>query len=322
MAIPNRDPNCARYNGTVCAQCSNRYFFGSSSSCVPVNPLCNNYSSIGACLSCYPGYSISGSICIVSRQTDPNCKSFSLGGICTACYGGFYYNQAQALCQSLNPLCKTSNLTDGTCLSCFPGYSLNAGMCAVSFQDPNCQKWDSAKSACTLCSTKFFIDTFGKCRQISPLCKTFDPIVGICLSCYPGYVLANGLCMVGGAANSDVGCQVFNNSVCQQCYKGFYLDFSGKCRQSNPLCKTTDPANGNCLSCYQGYVVAQGNCTVSTSSTSSVDSNCKSTDQSGICTSCYSGYYLTPGMACQKMDANCKTYTPALNACASCYGGY
>jgi hypothetical protein len=119
-----------------------------------------------------------------------------------------------------------------------------------------------------------------------------------------------------------VACQVLNNSVCLQCYRGFYLDFSGRCRQSNPLCRTTDPSNGNCLSCYQGYVVIAGNCTQGSSSTSSADANCKSTDQSGICTSCYNGYYLTPGMACQKMDPNCRTYTLALNACASCYDGY
>jgi proprotein convertase subtilisin/kexin type 5 len=322
VVISNRDPNCARYNGTVCAQCSNRYYFGSSSACVPVNPLCSNYNSIGACLSCYPGYTILGSVCIVSRQTDPNCKSFSQGGICTACYNGFFYNQAQTVCQPLNPLCKTSNLNDGTCLTCYPGYSPNAGMCAVSFQDPNCQKWDSARSVCTLCSTKFYIDTTGRCRQISPNCKTFDPMAGNCLSCFGGYVLANGVCTMGGPSNTDVGCQTYNGSVCLQCYRGYYLDYTGKCRQSNPLCKTTNPANGNCLTCYQGYIVVLGNCTQGDSSTSSGDTNCKNSDQSGVCTGCYNGYFLTPGMACQKMDPLCKTYTSAFNACTSCYDGY
>jgi hypothetical protein len=319
----NRDPNCAKYNnGSICAQCSNRYYYGSSSLCVPVNPLCNNYNSNGACLSCYPGYSLAGSNCIVSKQTDPFCKSYSQGGVCVQCYTGYYYNQVQSFCQGLNPLCKTSNLVDGTCLTCYPGYSLNAGYCAVSFQDPNCQKWDSSKGVCTACSSRFYIDGSGKCKQVSPLCKTSDGNTGACLSCYPGYVLSGLTCSIGGAGNSDVNCQNFNNGVCQKCYSGYFLDFSGKCKQNNPLCKTSDQASGNCLTCYPGYSVVAGNCTLSSSSTTSLDPNCKGTNQNGVCNGCYSGYFLTPGMNCQKTDPLCKTLTAAFSACASCYDGY
>lgn len=318
----NRDPNCAKYNGTTCAQCSNRYYYGPNGLCVPVNPLCNTYSFNGACLSCYPGYTLSVTICIVSKQNDPYCKSWSQAGVCVQCYAGYYYNQAQGACQALNPLCKTSNLTDGTCLSCYPGYNLNAGICAVSFQDPNCQKWDSSKQVCTACSAKFYLDASGKCRQANPLCKTFDSASGACLSCYPGYVISGVNCIVGGSSNSDVNCQSWNNNICQSCYKGYFLNSRGVCTQNNPLCKTSDQNNGNCLSCYPGYVVINGNCTVSTSSTGSSDTNCKSTDSNGICTACYSGYFLTQGMSCQKMDPLCKTYTQSLNACATCYDGY
>jgi hypothetical protein len=320
--ITNRDPNCAKYVNVTCAQCSNRYYFSSSSLCIPVNPLCNNYNSNGGCLSCYPGYALYGANCIVSKQQDPFCKSFNQGGVCIQCYTGYFFNQVQSLCQQLNSLCKTSNLTDGTCLSCFPGYNLNAGICAVSFQDPNCQKFDSTRNICTACSTKFYIDTTGKCRQISPLCKTADSNTGYCLSCYPGYILVGATCSVGGNSNSDVNCQTFTNNICQKCYSGYFLSSKGICAQNNPLCKTSDPATGNCLTCYPGYSINAGNCTIGSSSTTSTDTNCKSTDQNGVCTACYSGYYLTPGMNCQKMDPLCKSYTAALSACATCYDGY
>lgn len=320
--IVNRDPNCARYTGSTCSSCSNRYYFSSTGTCVPVNPLCNAYNSNGACLTCYPGYVINGANCIVARQQDPYCRSYSQGGMCVGCYTGYYFNQQISACQPLNPLCKTSNQVDGTCLSCFPGYTLNAGICAVAFQDPNCQRFDQAKGVCTQCSSRFFLDTTGKCRQISPLCRTANPNTGACLTCYPGYVIAGATCTVGGASNSDVNCQNLTNGVCQRCYSGFFLNPSFMCIQSNPLCKTSDPNTGACLSCYSGYGLSNGNCTVGNSPTTSGDPNCKSTDQSGVCMGCYSGYFLTSGMSCQKMDPLCKTYTSSSNACASCYDGY
>jgi hypothetical protein len=222
----------------------------------------------------------------------------------------------------LNPLCRTSNLTDGTCLSCFPGYSINAGSCTVAFQDPNCQRWDSARSACTQCSTRFFIDTTGRCRQVNPLCRTSDPNNGACLSCYPGYIIAGPNCVVGGASNSDVNCQNITSGLCTRCYSGFFLDSSNRCRQNNPLCRTSDLTNGNCLTCFPGYALTAGNCTISASSTSSADTNCRSTDQSGVCTACFGGFFLTPGMNCQRMDPLCRSYTATSNGCASCYDGY
>ncbi len=324
IVIANRDPNCAKYNGTVCSLCSNRYYFGPTSFCIPVNPLCNTYNSAnGACLTCYPGYSISGIACIVSaRQSDPNCKSFSAGGPCTSCYNGFYLSQTQLLCMPLSPLCKTSNLTNGFCLSCFPGYSVNAaGSCVLSYSDPNCQKFDQTLKICTQCASKFYLDSTSKCRQINPICKTANQNTGACTSCFQGYILSRDTCIIGGASNSDVNCQNFTNNICQQCYSGYFLNPSGVCTQNNPLCRTSD-RNGFCLSCFPGYRLLNNNCSATTSSTSSSDVNCKSTDQSGICTGCYSGYFLTQGMVCQKMDTLCKTYTASFSACGSCYDGY
>jgi hypothetical protein len=202
-----RDPNCAKYNGSICSACSNRYYTNAQGTCTPVNPLCKDYSFNGGCLSCYPGYSLSGTTCIVARQNDPYCRSLTPGGICTACYTGYFYNQGKAACQPNNPLCKTSNQADGSCTSCFPGYNLANGLCGVAFQDPNCQKFDTAKSTCLQCSIKFFLDVSGRCKQVSPLCKTADSNTGACLTCYPGYVISGASCSVGGEKTMDVNCQ-------------------------------------------------------------------------------------------------------------------
>ena len=75
---PRKDPNCVSYTGGVCDACSNRYYFDSNRVCVPVNPSCKDFNPLnGACITCYAGYAISGSTCIVSRRQDPNCRTYT-----------------------------------------------------------------------------------------------------------------------------------------------------------------------------------------------------------------------------------------------------
>jgi proprotein convertase subtilisin/kexin type 5 len=315
-----RDPNCVRYDKNVCAACSNRYYF-SGSKCIPVNPLCQNYTSTGLCSSCYPGYQVSGGNCVLAGQKDdPFCRSFNNNSVCTACYSGYFYSQGLAQCKAFNPLCKTSNIVDGTCTSCYPGYTLGNGDCRVAFQDPNCQKFDEAKANCLQCSARFFLQA-GKCQQVNPLCKTNDNN-GQCLSCYPGYVLNTGNCTVGASSNSDVNCAKIVNGSCQQCSQGYYLSNSRNCVQSNPLCKTSSSLSGACLSCYSGYTLVTGECVVGNSLSGNGDPNCKTTAPSGQCTACYDSFYLSPQATCLRLDPLCKTYSADQRQCASCYNGY
>lgn len=216
--IPNRDPNCVSYVNNVCSQCSNRYYLGTSGSCVPVNPLCQSYNSTGACTGCYPGYTLNSGVCGVAFTTDPNCKTLNANAQCLQCYTGFYYNSTRNLCVALNPLCKTSDLTNGNCLTCYPGYSLSSGTCGVFFKDPNCLSYDSSNN-CNQCSSRYFLDpTSGQCKSISPLCNGFNSQTGVCLNCYTGYTLQNGACVIGTSTTLDPNCKTFNGNTCTQCY--------------------------------------------------------------------------------------------------------
>lgn len=320
--ITNRDPNCIKYTNGVCTACSNRYYFSTSNQCIPINPLCKDYLPDGSCTSCYPGYQVSGKSCVISgRAQDPFCRSFNTGGVCTGCFTGYFYNQAAARCQPLNPLCRTSNIADGTCTACFPGYTLSQGNCQVAFQDPNCQKFE--QSRCVQCSARFYLASDGKCKQINPLCRTADQTTGACLTCYPGYVVQTGQCILGGQATLDVNCQQFLNNTCVKCSNGFYLSSVNQaCTQFNPLCKTSSTSNGACLSCYPGYTLSGGSCIIGNSNTGNGDPNCKETNNFGVCTECYSSYYLSPQATCLKLDPLCKTYTSARSECNSCYDGY
>jgi hypothetical protein len=142
------------------------------------------------------------------------------------------------------------------------------------------------------------------------------------LSCYPGYDLSKGDCVVGGQSLSNIlvtnrspystpqlpsfyfldpNCNKCapNSNQCVLCAINYYL-FNGVCKQVNPLCRTYNRDNGNCLSCYQGYILDISTQPISCSINKI--NNCKTYDRNnGNCLTCYSGYYLS--------DGNCRQYT-------------
>lgn len=179
-----------------------------------MNPLCQTSDFNGACLTCYPGYSLSEGVCGVARLADPNCKSTNKNGNCLECYSGYFFNTDRNSCVALNPLCKSSNMITGDCLSCYPGYKLSIGSCSVFFKDPNCQEYD-ADNLCESCSDRHYVNpSSGLCVSVSPLCKGYNLISGACLTCYQGYTLSTDKCVVGTSSNTDVNCKTFNGKMC------------------------------------------------------------------------------------------------------------
>ena len=58
------------------------------------------------------------------------------------------------------------------------------------------------------------------------------------------------------------GCRNFDGDICIECSFRFYFDENKVCRQVNDLCRTWDEENGDCLSCYGGYVLDAGRCLI------------------------------------------------------------
>lgn len=139
------------------------------------------------------------------------------------------------------------------------GSQFNGGSQSTGGQssDPNCLQYNN--NMCQKCSQRFYVGTEGRCVPVNPLCQDSNER-GQCTSCYRGYMLNNGQCII--AIQRDPNCKQLNNQQqCIECYNGFYPS-QGTCKRANPLCKAFNPSNGYCTDCYQGYSLntATGNC--------------------------------------------------------------
>lgn len=95
------------------------------------------------------------------------------------------------------------------------------------------------------------------------------------------------------------------------------------CSVQNIICKTINKDNGNCASCYEGYVVDDTSCSMA--SPDNIDVNCKNWANANKkkCVECYTGFYIDAAAGlCTAFDPTCKESDTSNGACKSCYGGY
>jgi hypothetical protein len=124
---------------------------------------------------------------------------------------------------------------------------------------------------------------------------------------------------------ADPNCKQYTDSskkVCQVCIDSCYLN-NGVCSQINVLCKTANKANGNCLSCYDGYTLGANGACVVTPATVSLNNDAYCIKVNGpVCTTCASGYFLNQTGICQQVNPLCKVSNQVTGTCLSCYDGY
>ena len=102
-----------------------------------------------------------------------------------------------------------------------------------------------------------YVDSTGKCKGIDENCDKYNKTSGLCINCYPGYVLNsdNQTCSI--KVSKDPKCEINGNSSvdgCIKCYQGyFYSKLKQICTMVDPQCKTYNATTGDCLSCYPGY---------------------------------------------------------------------
>lgn len=135
--------------------------------CERVNPLCKTHdAATGACLTCYKGYAIRGSTCVIFFQ-DPNCKNFDNAGNCMECVAKHFIKSGK--CAPVNPLCKEFNPLTGACTACYTGYSISGTTCIVGgayLEQPNCKRFNG--DTCLECYQRYYLNERSLCMQVNP----------------------------------------------------------------------------------------------------------------------------------------------------------
>jgi hypothetical protein len=260
-----------------------------------------------------------GAVCQKALQTlsDPNCAEF-LQGICARCSTGYVF-QNNGQCGLVSSDCKTFDQSTGYCLSCYLGFALNQGQCTRSNDtspiDLNCASFVSG--ACVKCSKGFYFGSNGACLAVSPLCQTFDPATGSCLTCYPSFIVVGGACVEDkNHTQGDPNCASWLSGVCTACATRTFMDGNGLCQSVSIDCSTYSANNGACTSCYPGFALNQGKCALSTS-----PSSCSRFNARGDCVECGKGSYLNAGQ-CVAIDPQCASFDISAQSCVDCYPGY
>ena len=205
-------------------------------------------------------------------------------------------NQATGECKQVNSLCKTFDPKNGICTSCYVGYEPALGTCVVNAaRDTNCRKFDPMNNNYCIECYQGYLPLSGKCQGQNPLCKTANARTGVCESCWMGYTLSQGNCVldqptVGGQAESDIYCIKIQGNSCIECSNGYYVGSTGKCEALDPHCKSHDLKSGACLTCYEGFILRSPKCV---QLVVAQIPNCDNVTPAGMCTSCIEGYFLS-----------------------------
>lgn len=113
-----------------------------------------------------------------------------------------------------------------------------------------CKTWE--EGVCTECSENYYFNKNGICCEVKPQCQLFDREQGLCVACYQGYHIVDGVCQVTDLGESgELGCKAWENGVCSQCSARWVFNAEGICVPVDDLCATFDET-GACVTCYKG----------------------------------------------------------------------
>ena len=170
---------------------------------------------------------------------DKNCLITSSDG-CQTCVNRMYYDSTVSKCVAVDANCKEYNKENGTCLRCYEGYEPNNLQCVISKpEDPNCKTKGS--SGCLECYGGYYYSSAkDKCTLTNQLCRESNTENGNCVSCWEGYELQMGQCIVA-TNNATITITTETNDTIT-------------IKASDVKCAKLDPSSQRCLECILGAV--------------------------------------------------------------------
>jgi hypothetical protein len=247
------------------------------------------------------------------------CKTW-IKGTCKECSSGFWFNK-KGVCCEVDTFCQNFNTAEGVCESCYQGYTVYNGSCALAKKDVGCALWNGA--SCVQCSQRWYFNAAKVCVPVSDLCYTWNTD-GSCDSCYGGYVVSDGKCIVDNSptpSKNNPYCSLWQGNKCLGCAQRAYFDKNGICSLVDDQCATWDKNTGECLSCYGGYDLNSGSC-IKSAVNLPIDAGCSLWNSlQTICLSCSKRWYFNSQSVCLPVSDLCNTWD-SKGKCLTCYKGY
>ena len=202
IIIPH-DSGCGKWDwdNQVCLACSNHFVFNEDMKCIPVSDQCKAHAANGDCTECYKGYHLEEGQCImneVEQPSDLGCGVWDWDNrVCLKCSKDWVFNEEKK-CIPVSDQCK-AHAENGDCTECYKGYSVKEGQCILDGvivpHDLGCGTWDWDNQVCLACSNNWVFNEDKRCIAVSDQCKAHAEN-GDCTSCYKGYHLEEGQCIV------------------------------------------------------------------------------------------------------------------------------
>lgn len=149
----------------------------------------------GLCLTCLSAVQMVDENGICIGIVDPGCTDRQ-------------YIDSNGMCIDVVAVCAVFEKIGGLCTACITGYALKNGLCEE-----------------ILCPLGQFAGEFGNCKNVSPLCRTWDS-AGRCLTCAPAHTV-----------NLDGEC--LQNLMTNPCEIGFFL-LNNRCTDNRALCSVAN----------------------------------------------------------------------------------
>jgi hypothetical protein len=207
-----------------------------------------------SCTSCISGYTLVNGSCL-QGQTSTNSTNTptSTNSSSTTINQPSTPSSATSSTRSTTPPVVTSNTQNTATATPISGSSVLSSIMQSNSQgnisstvaissvqsnlDPSCGAFDPQTLQCTKCADSYHQNPLSStinCIINDPLCKTYTSNYS-CDSCYRGYTLLNGNCVIlVSSPVADPYCKNFTSGACSECYGGYYLSSqTNKCEVAN-----------------------------------------------------------------------------------------
>jgi len=120
-------------------------------------------------------------------------------------------------------------------------------------QQPNCAEYDY-QANCIACLNRYYLSV-GVCVPVSPLCKRYSNVTGVCTDCIDGFGISSVTQECLTVKPAPTNCQNADSvGLCLACIARFYLiSDTHTCMPVSALCQNYTAVGGKCLSCFAGY---------------------------------------------------------------------